>query len=107
MHLASKFGVLATPTLVVYHVPSGRVINSNVKPDLLHEARAAQTWDDWQKGIAADLSFGGASRIPSSLTSSELLRKSRWTIAFALFALIYSVNGPRSSTRPRLTVQSA
>ena len=66
MHLASKFGVLATPTLVVYHVATGRVINSNARPDLLHEQRAARTWEDWQKGIAADLSFTGALRSPES-----------------------------------------
>ena len=61
VHLACKLGVLATPTLVIYHVPSRRILNSSVKPDLLQDHRAAQTWDDWQKGVSADLSLGGSS----------------------------------------------
>jgi len=80
VHLASKLGVLGVPTLVVYSLTQKKVLNYNVRPDLLLPERAETTWEAWHRGESADLSF------------TELLHKMRWTIVLLIFAIIYSLS---------------
>ncbi|KDN53485.1 hypothetical protein K437DRAFT_253190 [Tilletiaria anomala UBC 951] len=50
VHLASKLNIIAAPTLCVYHLPSGKMLDWNVRMAKLNPSREADTWERWQKG---------------------------------------------------------
>jgi hypothetical protein len=60
-HLASKWGILQVPTLVIYDLRSGKVLNWNVRPPLVKQNRVHKTWDQWLAGESGDLSLQGGS----------------------------------------------
>lgn len=50
VHMAYKFDVLMTPTLVVYHVPTRRILDKNVRLQRLRSERLHQSVSVWLRG---------------------------------------------------------
>ena len=69
VHLAAKWLVLSVPTLIVYDLRTHKVINWNVRPELMKPDRADQTWRSWLKGESANLSISGSSAVWSASQS--------------------------------------
>lgn len=53
VHLAAKLDILAAPTLAVYHIPSRKLIERNVRIRRMQDNERQDTWDRWQKGEGA------------------------------------------------------
>lgn len=53
VHLASKLDILAAPTLAIYHIPSKRLIERNVRMRRMQDRERAETWERWEKGEGA------------------------------------------------------
>ncbi|PWN23188.1 hypothetical protein BCV69DRAFT_280798 [Microstroma glucosiphilum] len=53
VHLAAKLDILAAPTLAIYHVPSRKLIERNVRIRRMQENERQETWDRWQRGEGA------------------------------------------------------
>lgn len=51
VHLASKLNIIAAPTLTVYHIPSQKIIEWNVRMSRLEPG--ADTWEKWRNGEKA------------------------------------------------------
>jgi hypothetical protein len=58
-HLAGKWGIVKVPTLLVYDLRTGQILNRNVQPALVTPDRVEKTWEAWQMGDSANLSLKG------------------------------------------------
>ncbi|KAJ9479120.1 Thioredoxin-like_fold domain-containing protein [Pseudozyma hubeiensis] len=50
VHLAAKLNIIAAPTLCIYHVESGRMLEWNVRMGRLSSNRRDETWEKWRMG---------------------------------------------------------
>ncbi|CEH13507.1 Thioredoxin-like fold [Ceraceosorus bombacis] len=57
VHLASKLNIIAAPTLCVYHIDKGKMLDWNVRMARIKPGSDAETWERWVKGEPAK-SFG-------------------------------------------------
>lgn len=57
VHLASKLNIIAAPTLCVYHIEKGKMLDWNVRMARIKPGQDAETWERWVKGEPAK-SFG-------------------------------------------------
>ncbi|KAN0061835.1 hypothetical protein ACQY0O_005828 [Thecaphora frezii] len=80
VHLAAKLNIVAAPTLCIYHLESGKMLEWNVRMSRLTQSqqRADETWERWKKGERS-ASFG----LQDALTSAPL------TWFALLLAIIY------------------
>lgn len=53
VHLASKLDILAAPTLAIYHIPSRKLIERNVRVRRMQEHEREETWTRWERGEGA------------------------------------------------------
>lgn len=60
VHLSGKLNIIAAPTLCVYHLPSKRMLDWNVRMTRLQPGREHSTWERWAKGEkSASVGFVG------------------------------------------------
>lgn len=57
VHLAAKLNIIAAPTLCIYHLESGKMLEWNVRMARLSSGRADETWQRWKNAERA-ASFG-------------------------------------------------
>lgn len=57
VHLAAKLNIIAAPTLCIYHLESGKMLEWNVRMGRLASHRSKETWERWREGESAG-SFG-------------------------------------------------
>lgn len=53
VHLAAKLNIIAAPTLCIYHVETGKMLEWNVRMGRLSSARSKDTWEKWRAGESA------------------------------------------------------
>ncbi len=53
VHLAAKLNIIAAPTLCIYHLESGKMLEWNVRMARLNSHRAKETWERWLAGEKA------------------------------------------------------
>ncbi|TKA55910.1 hypothetical protein B0A53_01607 [Rhodotorula sp. CCFEE 5036] len=80
VYLAEKWDVLAVPNLVVYHLPSRKILTQHARFDLLKDNKIESTWAKWSEGEKID--FGVA----------DLAYALRWSIALAVVASTYAIS---------------
>lgn len=78
VYMADKFDVLMTPTLVVYHVPTQRVLDKHVRLSRLRSSRVEDTMSVWLDG-----------RVSPSMNVVDMLYIAPWTVVFGFIALLY------------------
>lgn len=64
VHLAAKLNIIAAPTLCIYHIPSGKMLEWNVRMARLSSASRDETWERWQNGERA-ASYGFTGKLTS------------------------------------------
>ncbi|GAA5991078.1 hypothetical protein JCM10908_006528 [Rhodotorula pacifica] len=80
VYLAEKWDVLGVPNLVVYHLPTRRILTQHARFDLLKAGNSESTWAKWSEG--EKIEFGVA----------DLAYALRWSIALAVLAISYAVS---------------
>ena len=50
VHLASKLNIIAAPTLALYHLPTGKMLDRNVRMTKLKPGQEEAAWERWQNG---------------------------------------------------------
>ncbi|CAO1620271.1 unnamed protein product [Sympodiomycopsis kandeliae] len=80
VHLASKLDILAAPTLAVYHLPSRRLIERNVRVRRMQESERDETWARWSKGEGA----GG-------IGLKDALHANKVMVWVSVFSLLYFI----------------
>lgn len=78
VHLASKLDILAAPTLAIYHIPSRKLIERNVRVRRMQENEREETWARWDKGEGA----GG-------IGFRDALHQNRFMLWVSLISLVY------------------
>ncbi|SNX84387.1 uncharacterized protein MEPE_03096 [Melanopsichium pennsylvanicum] len=78
VHLAAKLNIIAAPTLCIYHLESGKMLEWNVRMGRLASHRSRETWERWRNGEDA-ASFG----------LSDAFQAAPYTILFTLIAALY------------------
>lgn len=78
VHLASKLDILAAPTLAIYHVPSRRLIERNVRVRRMQENEREETWARWERGEGA----GGIGFV-------DALHRNKFMLVLSFFSLAY------------------
>ncbi len=78
VHLAAKLNIIAAPTLCIYHLESGRMLEWNVRMGRLSSHRSEETWQKWKAGESA-ASFG----------VREAFAAAPYTLMVGLAALVY------------------
>jgi len=78
VHLAAKLNIIAAPTLCIYHLESGRMLEWNVRMGRLSSHRAKETWEKWRAGERA-ATFG----------VREAFQVAPYTVLFGVFAIVY------------------
>ncbi|PWN52438.1 hypothetical protein IE53DRAFT_282913 [Violaceomyces palustris] len=53
VHLAAKLNIIAAPTLCIYHLESGKMLEWNVRMGRLAPGRVNETWERWVRGEGA------------------------------------------------------
>lgn len=69
VYLAEKWDVLAVPNLVVYHLPSRKILTQHARFDLLKDNKIESTWAKWSEGEKIDFGVAGQS-VPCPSSSS-------------------------------------
>lgn len=59
VYLAEKWDVLAVPNLVVYHLPSRKILTQHARFDLLKDNKIESTWAKWSEGEKIDFGVAG------------------------------------------------
>lgn len=80
VHLAAKLNIIAAPTLCIYHVQSGKMLEWNVRMGRLSSNRSRETWEKWLAGESA-ANFG----------FTDALSVAPYTILIGLVALLYFI----------------
>ncbi|PWZ02211.1 hypothetical protein BCV70DRAFT_186171 [Testicularia cyperi] len=78
VHLAAKLNIIAAPTLCIYHLETGKMLEWNVRMGRLASHRSKETWIRWQNAEKA-ASFG----------LLDVLQAAPYTFLIALVAVIY------------------
>lgn len=90
VYLANKLNVIAAPTLTIYHIPTQRMLEKNVRMSRLDPAR--DTWDYWRNG----------EKVPG-LSVKDIFDRAPLMIGFTLLLLAYfvfiQVLGPEYNVR--------
>ncbi len=78
VHLASKLNIIAAPTLCVYHLGTGTMLDWNVRMTKLRPDRERATWERWASGEkTAGATIAGESTCclgRKGLTAADALR---------------------------------
>ncbi|SPO25414.1 uncharacterized protein UTRI_03169_B [Ustilago trichophora] len=80
VHLAAKLNIIAAPTLCIYHLESGKMLEWNVRMGRLSSNRSKETWERWRAGESA-ASFG----------LRDAFAAAPYTILVGLLAILYFV----------------
>ncbi|CBQ73053.1 conserved hypothetical protein [Sporisorium reilianum SRZ2] len=80
VHLAAKLNIIAAPTLCIYHVPSGKMLEWNLRMGRLSAHRSKDTWDKWCAGESA-----------SSFSVGDAFAVAPYTFLVAILAVLYFV----------------
>lgn len=78
VHLAAKLNIIAAPTLCIYHLDSGEMLEWNVRMARLASHRSRETWEKWRAGESAG-SFG----------VKDAFAVAPYTLLVGVFALLY------------------
>ncbi|EST05521.1 Thioredoxin-like fold [Kalmanozyma brasiliensis GHG001] len=78
VHLAAKLNIIAAPTLCIYHLESGKMLEWNVRMGRLASHRRRETWERWRAGESA-----------ATFSVADAFAVAPYTIVAALFALLY------------------
>ncbi|BGP41246.1 hypothetical protein JCM10449v2_005221 [Rhodotorula kratochvilovae] len=79
VYLADKWTVLGVPNVVVYHVPTQKVLTYHARLDLLKEHKIDGTWAKWSKGEKVEFGVG------------DFVHALRWSIGLAVIASGYAL----------------
>ncbi|GAA98400.1 uncharacterized protein L969DRAFT_332827 [Mixia osmundae IAM 14324] len=77
VHLAAKWMVLGIPQLVVYHIPSRKILSRHVRPRQIDKDRVEQTVNRWLSGETNDAVF------------MEVVHQLKYTFALLILAVLY------------------
>ena len=80
VYMADKLDVLMTPTLAVYHLPTRKFLDTNVRQSRLRPMRLQNTMDIWLRGEPSP-----------SINLVDAMYTVPWTVAMIVAALIYLV----------------
>lgn len=80
VHLAAKLNIIAAPTLCIYHLESGKMLEWNVRMGRLASHRVDETWQKWQQGERA-----------SNFSIQDVFAIAPYTILLAALAAVYYV----------------
>ena len=80
VYMADKLDVLMTPTLAVYHLPTRKFLDTNVRQSRLRPMRLQNTMDIWLRGEPSP-----------SINLVDAMYTVPWTVAMMVAALIYLV----------------
>jgi hypothetical protein len=78
VHLASKFNIMAAPTLCIYHIERQKMLDWNVRMARISQHKKDVTWARWKRG-----------EIAQSASFSEAIANSPVTFAIGVLALVY------------------
>ncbi|GAA6049346.1 hypothetical protein JCM3770_007300 [Rhodotorula araucariae] len=79
VYLADKWTVLGVPNVVVYHLPTQRVLTYHARLDLLKEHKVDATWAKWSRGEKVEFGLG------------DFVHALRWSIGLAVVASGYAL----------------
>ncbi|BGP33306.1 hypothetical protein JCM10296v2_005102 [Rhodotorula toruloides] len=79
VYLADTWNVLGVPNLLVYHLPTAKILNHHARFEFLKEGKAEQAWEQWSKGEKIEYGVG------------DFIYALRWTLGFAVVAVAYMV----------------
>ncbi|KAL8283215.1 hypothetical protein RQP46_005993 [Phenoliferia psychrophenolica] len=77
--LAEKFQVLGVPNLVVYHLPTGKVLSKHARFESLKGDKGEEVWKKWEEGEGGEFSF------------KDIVDKMKWTLGMGVVAAAYVV----------------
>lgn len=76
VHLASKLNIIAAPTLTIYHLPSQKMLEWNVRMSRLEPGK--DTWEHWRNGEKV-----------SGISPKEIFYRAPFAFATIAVMLIY------------------
>lgn len=80
VHLAAKLNIIAAPTLCIYHLESGKMLEWNVRMGRLASHRSKETWEKWRAGESA-----------ASFNARDVFAAAPYTFLLGLLMIVYFV----------------